>query len=79
MKVIGIRRLEIDNSNGSYRGYKYYCTETDPNVAGFTTDSFTISDRQLSNLPRDIQLDDDVLPVYKKDSKVLRTVIFLDN
>lgn len=79
MKVVGIRRIEIHNENGDVRGYKYYCTESDPNVAGVVTDSFFASDRVLSNCPRDIALDDNVLPVYKRDSKQLRAVIFVDD
>lgn len=76
MKVIGIRRIDITNDNGSFHGYKYYCTEEDPNVAGVIADSFTISDDVASSLPRDICIDDEVIPVYRRESKRIRTVIF---
>lgn len=76
MKVVGIRRIEISNKDGEVRGYKFYCTENDPNVAGVSVDSFFASDRLLSTLPRDIQLDDEVIPVYKRESRSLRTVVF---
>lgn len=76
MKVVGIRRIEIKTENGEVRGYKYYCTEPAKDVAGVSVDSFFVSDRLLSNLPRDIALDDEVIPVYKRESKTLRTVVF---
>lgn len=78
MEVIGIRRIDISSANGEYHGYKYYCTDEDPNVAGRITETFTLSDRASSNLSRQICLGDDVIPVYKRDSKVIRTVIFND-
>lgn len=76
MKVVGIRRIDISNANGEYHGYKYYCTEKDQNVAGVLTDTFTLSDRFLSSMDREICLEDEVIPVYKRDSKVIRSVIF---
>lgn len=77
MKVIGIRRIDINNDRGAYHGYKYYCTDKDDNVAGVITDTFTISDRVANELPRDIALDDEVIPVYKRESKVVRSVIIM--
>lgn len=77
MKVVGIRRIDISSDKGEVHGYKYYCNESDPNVSGFSVDSFFVSDRLLSSLPRDIALEDEVVPVYKKESKALRTVVFL--
>lgn len=79
MKVVGIRRVDIKSDNGLISGYKYYCTEAADNVAGVVTDSFFASDRLLKTLPRDIVIDDEVLPVYKRESKQLRSVVFLDN
>lgn len=76
MKVVGIRRIDIDRDGSSIHGYKYFCTEPVDGVAGLSVDSFFATDRLLSSLPRDISLDDEVIPVYRKESRQLRTIIF---
>lgn len=75
MKVVGIRRVDFESDGKSIHGYKYYCTDVDDNVVGNTTDSFFASDRVVNSLKKDISLDDEVIPCYKRDSRSLSTII----
>ena len=80
MKVVGIRRIDIDNDNGVVRGYQYHCTsDEDSAVAGVSVEKFFASDRVLNALKRDIQLGDEIMPIYPRESKRLRTILFLDD
>lgn len=79
MKVVGIRRIDIVNDNGVVNGYQYHCTsDEDSSVAGVTVEKFFASDRVLNALKRDIQLGDEIMPIYPRESKRLRTILFLD-
>lgn len=76
MKVVGIRRVDLDRDGSSVHGYKYFCTEPVDGVAGLSVDSFFASDALLNTLSRDITLDDEIIPAFKRESRQLRTIIF---
>lgn len=77
MTVVGIRRVDMDRDGRSYHGNKYFVTDTEDNVDGVTTDSFFASDYLLSSLKKAITLGDEIVPVYKRESRTLRTIVFL--
>ena len=78
MKVLGWRRIDLENKESSIHGIQDFCTEQgDDHCVGDTCDSFFASDRVLNSVGKDIDLGDDVIPVYKINSKVLRTIVIL--
>lgn len=80
MKVIGWRRIDLDDptKNLNLHGIKYYCTEDgDKNCVGSTCESFYASDIVLDRVVGDIEIGSEIIPVYKKESKVLRTIVII--
>lgn len=79
MKVVGIRRVDINYDSGSVHGYQYHLTEEGSGVAGVAVDKIFVSDRLLNTLSRDIQLGDEIMPIYPRESRRLRTILFLED
>lgn len=79
MKIVGKRYIDIKNEKGSFQGYRFYCTDdSNPDVDGLMVDSFVASTKLIASLKRDPDIGDDVMPVYPKESKSLRTILFVD-
>ena len=79
MKIVGKRYININNEKGSFQGYKYFCTDdSNHDVDGLMVDSFVASSKLIATLKRDPEIGDEVMPVYPKESKSLRTILFVD-
>lgn len=79
MVIVGIRRLDIDRDGSNIHGFMLHCHDEDMQMDfGEAVDKFFISDRICQNISYSPTLGDNIMPIYPKGSKSLKTIMRLD-
>lgn len=79
MTIVGIRRLDIDRDDSHIHGYMLHCHDEDVQMDyGEAVDKFFVSDRICSQAAYSPTLGDNIMPIYPKGSKSLKTIMRLD-
>lgn len=80
MTIVGIRRVDLDRDGSSIHGYQLHCIDEDVHIdQGDAVDKFFVSDRLCLDCAYSPSLGDQILPIYPKESKRIKTIIRLDN